>query len=164
MPKITQLGVSEPGFRFRWVCSQKLSTVHLWRPSPCLIVIHRHRGKKCHPRRNFDSGLRWRPQPFCGVAVGLPPPLPPGPVPVCLPLVSHSAPRPKPALPMALAPEQVTLSPLALAALGQPTERSWRLAWARLLKETCCLLGWKPSGSTILLPLVLGEGKGLLTD
>lgn len=116
--------------------------------------------KELDSRPSVETG-----SPSVGLHWGFLPPLPPGPVPVCLPLVSHSAPRPTPALTTALMPERGTPSPCSSGSLrpadGEVLEVSLgQASEGNLLpprsgdpvsQRSCFLWSW-------------GKGKGVLTD
>lgn len=118
------------------------------------------------PEKELDS----RPSvemgsPSVGLHWGFLPPLPPGPVPVCLPLVSHSAPRPTPALTTALTPERGTPSPSSSGSLGPVDGEVLEVSLGQasegnllpprsedpVSQRSCFLWSW-------------GKGKGVLTD
>lgn len=100
-----------------------------------------------------------------GLQWGFLPPLPPGPVPAWLPLVSHSAARPEPALTTALTPGRGTLSPSSSGSLGPANREVLEVGLGQasagnllpprgrnpVSQRSCFLLSW-------------GKGKGLLMD
>lgn len=118
LPKVTQ-----PGSVRVWIQTQVGLLSKAQHPSfhGTISLSDSHTGteKKMSPEKELDS----RPSvemgsPSVGLQWGFLPPLPPGPVPACLPLVSHSAARPKPALTTALTPGRGTLSPPSSGSLG----------------------------------------------